>query len=128
MEDEKIGKIKSNLDSRIQSYYDKMNKLIEVPVSNKSTKQEKTIVSKITSIKIDYKFIIVFVVICVIVFFILQWINPDYIQTKQLNNETYFNENVVSTVKLVGYSLVYSIVITALIISGIYIYNNRKQN
>lgn len=125
---QKLEKIKSDLDNKLDLYNKKINSIIEVPSIIKNNKSEKrTLTSKITAIKIDYKFIIVFVAVSIIVYFLLSWISPEYIKRKKLNKDTYFNEYVICNYKLIGYSLVYSIVITAILILGVYIYNTTQK-
>ena len=120
---EKLDSFKSDLDNRLGIYNQKMGSLIGL--SNKNIKENVNKSSKI-SIKIDYKFILVFIVIGVIVYYTFKMISPEYIKKKELNKDTYFNEYVICNYKHIGFSFVITTILTAFSILGVYIYNTRK--
>ena len=120
---EKLDSFKSDLDNRLGIYNQKMGSLIGL--SNKNIKENVNKSSKI-SIKIDYKFILVFIVIGVIVYYTFKMISPEYIKKKELNKDTYFNEYVICNYKHRGFSFVITTILTAFSILGVYIYNTRK--
>ena len=122
---EKLENFKSGLDNKLEIYNKKMGSLIEIPNKNSQIKLNK---SSKKIVLINSKFIIVFIGIGLIVYYTLEWLSPEYIKKKELNTDTYFNEYVICTYKHVGYTLVYSISITALLILGVYIYNTTQKS
>jgi hypothetical protein len=106
-----------SLNAKLSRYNSKINNLV---VDGK-TKTITTRTSFFKIININY-LIIGILVLLLVVFFVLQFVKPDFVMTSELNENTHFIEKELSVFKLVVFTILITVCISALGIGGFYIY------
>lgn len=106
-----------SLNAKLSRYNSKINNLV---VDGKS----KTITSRTSFFKIiNINYVLIgILVLLLVVYFVLQFIQPDFVMTGKLNENTHFIEKKLSVFKLVVFTILITTCISAVGIGGFYFY------